>query len=445
LYNEKVKKNQQTINKIQDKDDKIQDNLLTINQKEAEINSKKNNLSEAKNAMDRSKAYMNENKLTNKEKLLVEAQNILYSGGNRGVSMGVAFSGLSTTEKARLSEISKELGIKNYDKLGNLITNTDTTTLAMGMARYVLSNNYTISNLAVKQQRYLSASSWYELDKAEWSSISKEIMKIINEIQTLKDEITSLESDKSYLMSQIEDTSDYNDNAKSDITQNNATSDIPLTGYINATESSLFTGISSGIVVTESSGTLDTLSLGVGSNPLLNEGTFTKKPDNEYNYVSWGTWSSTNLKYYTGDGSICDLGQTNNTAYYGQRTPVNDIPTTGSAVYNGEAMGYIKSSNTAVEGTVQIIANFANSTVTGNINITGFANTNINNGQIGGIYTGGSAAYSKTIDGDLSGTDVSSGSMNAQFYGQGAAEMGGTWKITKTNTEEASGVFRAKK
>lgn len=119
---------------------------------------------------------------------------------------------------------------------------------------------------------------------------------------------------------------------------------------------------------------------------------------------------------------------------FGNLTPPASVPTTGSATFNGFAIGADTTPNTgsvyAVEGNAQIIANFATRTVTTNLTNLMVANqpyapaaiiTSLPN------LSGTSAMSGNAYAGPISGGALT-GTINGNFYGTTAQETAGVWQ-----------------
>lgn len=172
-----------------------------------------------------------------------------------------------------------------------------------------------------------------------------------------------------------------------------------------------------------------------------------------YNYVAWGTWSDPDpvyTKVYTSHWVVVD--QINR----------DQKPTSGTATYTGELRGTLwtqgqDNSYHNANGNISMTANFGTNAINGNMQV--------NNADTGAAFA--SAAFNTNMttsaDGDslrfqgkLTGPGISNqeswhSGINGSFGGNQAAEAGGTWAITKTDSAQiapngqASGVFRAEK
>ncbi len=157
----------------------------------------------------------------------------------------------------------------------------------------------------------------------------------------------------------------------------------------------------------------------------------------EYDYLSWGSWS-------------VDAGTSPEKSVFahspwiaGRLTPGNQIPVTGTAMYNGSAWGQLKESAgfTSVEGDASLTANYGARTLTGSffnmkraddspwLDIDVNANWGASNNRISGTTS---------ASGGLSGT------ANGAFFGPAAQEVGGNWTLQGGDTQ-AAGAFVGKK
>jgi hypothetical protein len=162
-------------------------------------------------------------------------------------------------------------------------------------------------------------------------------------------------------------------------------------------------------------------------------------PELDLSYVTFGNWTSAN----PGSNSLA-----NGYLVFGVRTPSGSVPNTGSAVFDGEAIGTMTDSSGtiyAISGFAALTADFGAGTVNGDF--TGMAKFDVlstvttawrdftTTGTISGNTFSGTAA---TKDGRLSGTH------QGGFFGPAAAEIGGTFRMTGSG-EQAVGAFVGKK
>ncbi len=179
---------------------------------------------------------------------------------------------------------------------------------------------------------------------------------------------------------------------------------------------------------------------------------FTIKSDGSYDYTVWGEWEQTG-GLHTDINGAKDIEQMalHNRWIVGKRT--KDLPTQGSATYNGVVNGhYYKGSigysyGGRISGTMKMKVDFANtSVVSGVLNLKNergdsFATAHMSNMQINRAESG--------FGGRLTGSDVASRNDNSQnmisgqFNGPHAEEVGGVWNVTNKNNQFASGTFAA--
>jgi len=164
----------------------------------------------------------------------------------------------------------------------------------------------------------------------------------------------------------------------------------------------------------------------------------------EYSYMSWGTWNATNppQTYTESNGNVNEFAN----GYWVMGAISRDIPAQGSATYRGVLEGDYNSNGIleagVMSGSIDMTANFANSQLTGDINIkrsgVDWQNSDLQNGTINNQYGYFSA--------DLSGDGT--GNINGRFFGENAqipVEAGGSWYYRKSDNSNATGIFRAKK
>lgn len=162
-----------------------------------------------------------------------------------------------------------------------------------------------------------------------------------------------------------------------------------------------------------------------------------------YDYTSYGVWSH--------DITVCFIFTCGSEFYasvfaFGSPTGAAGMPTTGSATFNGTMDGYYSYQTqyaAAIHGDATLTADFGAKTVTGAFHditataILGSApdvfpaidiNAQISGGTISGTVSGGMAGSQGTLAGD--------------FFGPGAAEMGGVFQMTGYG--DTVGAFAAK-
>lgn len=140
---------------------------------------------------------------------------------------------------------------------------------------------------------------------------------------------------------------------------------------------------------------------------------------NKYSYVNFGAYNAPK--------------DNQNHAYalaYGQITPANAVPTTGTATYEGNAIINPLTSNSinAIEGTSSFEVDYGNKQINGDVTTYGGVRY-----QLGGIIT------SNSFSGNRNGIQ-----MQGRFFGPKAEELGGTFHSTN-NINGVMGSFGAKK
>lgn len=170
-----------------------------------------------------------------------------------------------------------------------------------------------------------------------------------------------------------------------------------------------------------------------------------------YEYTSWGTWGvDPNTGLTTGLASIealeTDSNWRNGAWVAGQTTPINDRPRSGTATYNGGAIG-VSTFGDVVSGGIHMEADFARDRITADMDLY------TTNGDAW-VSASGSGRISDNTANDtvtFSGNgDVTSGpgtfGFNGAFNGPNAAEASGAWVIDGTGDSAmpgAAGIFRA--
>lgn len=121
------------------------------------------------------------------------------------------------------------------------------------------------------------------------------------------------------------------------------------------------------------------------------------------------------------------IGNGNSGIAFSQGNATANMPVSGTANYAGDYLGYNHVTNLVGKGTLQATVNFGSKSIT----ITA---SNDDAGSLGGIYVG-------DIEGntfDVEGHNIKG---KGQFYGNNAAEFGGTF----SNNNDYSAAFGAKK
>ena len=138
---------------------------------------------------------------------------------------------------------------------------------------------------------------------------------------------------------------------------------------------------------------------------------------------AYGMWASTG-KTLPGDAG---------TFAFGNLTPATSVPTTGSATFNGFTIGMggavDGSTQYALKGNAQVIANFATQSVTANL--TNFVTSSYTTSVKTPIpdLTGTSAISGNAYTGPISGGALA-GTINGNFYGSTAQETAGVWQAS---------------
>lgn len=161
-------------------------------------------------------------------------------------------------------------------------------------------------------------------------------------------------------------------------------------------------------------------------------------PELDFTYGTFGNWLNVDRA-----GSTLSQGY----VIFGIRTPAANVPGTGTATYSGETFGsLVDAAGTvfSVTGTAQLTADFAAGTLGGDFNdaakinvltdvVSPWRNFTITTTINGNVFDG----TAQTDDGVLSGTAAGG------FFGPGAEEAGGVWRMIGGG-EEAVGAFGGK-
>ncbi|MEI7614061.1 MAG: transferrin-binding protein-like solute binding protein [Betaproteobacteria bacterium] len=150
-----------------------------------------------------------------------------------------------------------------------------------------------------------------------------------------------------------------------------------------------------------------------------------------YDYLSWGQWND-------GNGGV-NTSLDNPYWIAGSLTPAVNIPLGGTATYNGQVLGKLDESGTIsrVAGTTSLTADFGQRALNGS-----FDNLTKN----GAAWTSASvnaswAAGTNQISGTVNAPAVSmSGTVNGNFFGPTANQVGGTWTLNG-GANKAAGIF----
>lgn len=161
-------------------------------------------------------------------------------------------------------------------------------------------------------------------------------------------------------------------------------------------------------------------------------------PELDFTYGTFGNWLDVDQA-----GNSLSQGY----VIFGVRTPAADVPSTGTATYEGETVGsLVDAAGTiyTVTGTAQLTADFAAGTLDGDFGdaakidvltdiVSPWRNFTISTTINGNTFDG----TAQTDDGVLSGTAAGG------FFGPGAEEAGGVWRMIGSG-EEAIGAFGGK-
>jgi len=155
-----------------------------------------------------------------------------------------------------------------------------------------------------------------------------------------------------------------------------------------------------------------------------------------YDYVSWGKWSESD-PFLAGGNNYWISGSA--------LVPNRDLPSSGTATYNGIVLGTGTTDNgastVALNGTSTLKVDFGTRAITGTLNIknasnnTTWANASINANM---------RNTQKVFYGTVSSTGQS-GLIEGAFYGTGAKEVGGNWTLSNGGSTKAEGIFAGKK
>lgn len=173
-----------------------------------------------------------------------------------------------------------------------------------------------------------------------------------------------------------------------------------------------------------------------------------------YSFTDWGTWDSTSANVLDRNGAVSDRG------YWviGANTHESQMPRSGTATYNGEAIG-TDHTGAGIAGTARLQADFSADTIDAqlNLNRNGSSWASVTFAPMGIVAPSDSSAIGETRvfnghvgngDGAITGLPSSSDAfIGGTFYGDQAQEVGGYWGIGDTTGDGtftgAEGVFRA--
>lgn len=153
-----------------------------------------------------------------------------------------------------------------------------------------------------------------------------------------------------------------------------------------------------------------------------------------FEYQTFGSWAT---GIDTGSGKVGVFS-------VGAETQVANIPTSGTAEFQGKAAAHYVDENGTLDSMgadATLTADFANREVT-------FATTNSrlsDNTAAAHLNMTGNMTYSgsNSMSGTVSTTGGMSGTMDGRFYGPGAQEVGGTFTLTGQGNETLAGGYGA--
>lgn len=297
----------------------------------------------------------------------------------------------------------------------------------------------------------------------EWESLMSVRDGILDEIKDLSREVSEesvlinkLQQDILVLMNSLEDTtSDYNNDTKIEFASDRQpywTGEYTTIGYTeDGSGNQIIQNGGSGEAETGSSSPKSGVNLKFIDDYDERTGTIlTNSSFGNYDYVAWGTWSDDNISPNGGDKAYTSHW------FLVNRTTRDEIPTQGSATYNGELAGTAWTKNVAnsqfeVNGNVAITANFGTNKIGGIYTIknasdnTTWATASFSNATIQKDNEG--VFFETSLSG--AGIDSSKSSSFGIFAGDRAQEIGGSFNVVKgtgsNGDDRARGVFRAKK
>ncbi len=155
-------------------------------------------------------------------------------------------------------------------------------------------------------------------------------------------------------------------------------------------------------------------------------------------YVTLGIWNSPDQN--TRDFAFGSIA-------FGIKTKGADMPTTGSATFNGLTLGNLVAGTTLyrVSGDVAFSVDFGTNAVNGTF--TNMGKENVQTGAVSAwrnFTSTGSISTGSLFSGTAASDDaVLSGTLSGSFFGPSAVEIGGTWSLSGTG-ENAVGAFVGK-
>ncbi len=158
-----------------------------------------------------------------------------------------------------------------------------------------------------------------------------------------------------------------------------------------------------------------------------------------FNYTAWGKWAIEEGNFYTDkNGNTVEIA--NNYWVIGEKTNLDNMPKTGSAIYNGVAVGDFRSTEGnieigAIHGKVRFQADFTNQSLSGGMVLK-------KNGQ---PFASPQLIIPVAFSNEFASPFGKNGFLNGFFYGSNAEELGGTW-VTDSDDDSGSGegIYRAK-
>lgn len=445
-------KNKNKIANLREKDKKINVKIKSINSREEDLKNLKEELEIKKSELSSMNKYT-ETKDEKKAILLGQANTLINA------NKGIPFKDWNIEDRVKLGNIGVNLGLSvkgNYGK-GLYLFNQ------FKLKGYDWVKNRYITNETVEN---------FEYNRLENNigSLTLELNALIAEQEKEKNELKLLELNKLALISNIEDsTDDYNNDSKEALTSEGSNPEgkwlgISINHVFNKTTDALVSTTSSlyqpggyddiededEILDVSLSGSVNKVTFdvnGLDSDSInANENFKTMNVSNSNgltvevegyneNYMAWGKWNDETVTY---SGSS-DRALRESYWIAGHLTPNSDIPQSGSATYNGSLIGTNTTTSSNVTGSVAITTDFGTKTMSGVLDVTGFATAHLNSVN---IHTG---TKGTVFSGDLTGVNISSGNIAGAFYGDNAKAVGGVWAIDKTDSSHAAGVFNAKK
>jgi hypothetical protein len=163
-----------------------------------------------------------------------------------------------------------------------------------------------------------------------------------------------------------------------------------------------------------------------------------------YDYTSYGVWNRANT-FCLG---LCESSFFADVFYFGSPTSSSQMPSSGQAIFNGTMEGFYSLSPTAVSlsGDATLAVNFGARTLIGSFHdiSTGRVGGNLPTGDVSGFndifinaqISGGS------LSGTVTGGAGGSGTIEGDFFGPAASEVGGVFRMTGAG--DTVGAFAAK-